>query len=67
MCLYVNVSPLVSTFCVSGGGGGGGMHCQHSLLECVGGCLHVMLFPSANMPSLLNIIHGPISDSSTVV
>ena len=32
----------------------------------MGGCLHVMLFPSANMPSLHNIIHGPVSSIITL-
>ena len=41
------------------------MHCQHSLLEC--GCLHVMLCSSANMPSLHNIIHGPVEWNNNVI
>ena len=33
----------------------------------MGGCIHVILFPSANMPSLHNIIHGPVSDNSSII
>ena len=62
--MYVYLSPLVSTFCVCGG------KCIVSILcwsvWLVGGCLHVMLFPGANMPSLHNIIHGPVSSIITL-